>query len=521
MNPSRAPELTARWQEHLGRVPWWRLFRVGAWAAAAVQVLLVATVVVRRVGYPYELEWMEGGMVEHVRRFLVGEPLYVVPSLEFVSYLYPPLYYVVSAPLASALGVDFLALRITSLVATLGCAALVYHLAARPDTTDGKPDREAGAVAAVLFLGAYFAGGAWYDLARVDMLFLALLLGTVAAARRRTRGGYALAGLLLGLAVLTKQPALVAGFPLLAYALGVDRWRAWPFVAGALLVGGGGLGALHLASGGWSTFYIFTMPAGHPLVPSSFVLFVLSDLFDPMPVGVCLAAAAVVAAVRRSDAFWLAVVVGVGASSFLARVHEGGFVNVLIPLYAVGAVLAGRGLTVFRGAAERMGAGRPAALALLYGALLVQFFGLPEDPKQQVPTPEDRAAGARLEARLAALPRPAYIASDGYLAVRAGHPRQADLLAVWDVTRSDTGAGRRLRAAFEAAYAGRRFARVVVPQGYEGVIALPPGYRRVEDLAVTAYDASDAFERLTGAPGRSRYVYAPPEAAGPSPRGRR
>ena len=37
-----------------------------------------------RVGYPFDLEWMEGGMLLHADRVLKGEGIYVPPSFEFI-----------------------------------------------------------------------------------------------------------------------------------------------------------------------------------------------------------------------------------------------------------------------------------------------------------------------------------------------------------------------------------------------------------------------------------------------------
>ena len=66
------------------------LWYLGAYLAVALA----------RIGYPYDLEWMEGGSLEHVARVLRGQPLYVPPSLEFTPYIYAPLYYYVAAPFA-------------------------------------------------------------------------------------------------------------------------------------------------------------------------------------------------------------------------------------------------------------------------------------------------------------------------------------------------------------------------------------------------------------------------------------
>ena len=45
-----------------------------------------------RLTHPYDLEWMEGGMLTHSWRILEGLPLYPEPSPEFIPFIYPPGY---------------------------------------------------------------------------------------------------------------------------------------------------------------------------------------------------------------------------------------------------------------------------------------------------------------------------------------------------------------------------------------------------------------------------------------------
>jgi len=59
---------------------------------AVYQLVLLATAIAGRVGYPYDLEWMEGGMLHHALRIKNGEGIYVPPSIDFIPYLYTPLY---------------------------------------------------------------------------------------------------------------------------------------------------------------------------------------------------------------------------------------------------------------------------------------------------------------------------------------------------------------------------------------------------------------------------------------------
>ena len=89
-------------------------------SAALYFLGILAAAVVARVAYPYEIEWMEGGVLAHVARILRGQPLYARPTLEFTPFLYPPLYYAVSAAVAKLVGLSLVPLRLVSVVATLG-----------------------------------------------------------------------------------------------------------------------------------------------------------------------------------------------------------------------------------------------------------------------------------------------------------------------------------------------------------------------------------------------------------------
>src|SRR5262245_60258037 len=66
-------------------------------AVAAYYLLAYLGVALARIGYPFELEWLEGQSLEEVRRLLAGQPIYAAPSLEFVASNYPPLYFVLAA----------------------------------------------------------------------------------------------------------------------------------------------------------------------------------------------------------------------------------------------------------------------------------------------------------------------------------------------------------------------------------------------------------------------------------------
>ena len=82
-----------------------------------------------RLGYPYDLEWMEGGMLLHGLRVMNGEPLYGPPGPDFIPFIYPPLYSWLLALGGSIFGLDYWIGRSLSLLGSLvATGALIWAL---------------------------------------------------------------------------------------------------------------------------------------------------------------------------------------------------------------------------------------------------------------------------------------------------------------------------------------------------------------------------------------------------------
>lgn len=144
---------------------------------AGLAVLALGTFVVLavlRAGHPYELEWQEGGVLAHVERLARGAPLYAAPSLDYIAFPYPPLYYAFAAGARAVLGPGFLAPRVVSIAASLVAFFLLHRIVARRTGS-----AFAGLCAAGLFAACYRFAGAWLDVARVDALSIALTLAGV------------------------------------------------------------------------------------------------------------------------------------------------------------------------------------------------------------------------------------------------------------------------------------------------------------------------------------------------------
>jgi hypothetical protein len=402
-----------------------------------------------RLRYPFELEWMEGGTVDHVARVLRGEPLYVAPRLAFIPFEYPPLYFYVAAAAAKIGGLGFAPLRLVSIAASLVCFWCMYALV-RLET--GRV--LAGVAAAGLFAATFRAGGAWLDLGRVDTLFLALfLLGLLVLRRSTTALEHALAGLLFSLSFLTKQPALAMALPLVVYALAVHPWRGAALAAAIAAGCGVSTLVLHLGTNGWFTFYVWWFPFQHAFVPGAWVTFWTRDMIAALPIAFPIAALTAGWSVFRRGAeewFWPAAFAGMVAAAYRSRVQTGGYDNVLLPAYAIVAIMVGLAL------------GRRAAGAALCGACVVQLVLLGFDPRAHIPRAADRAAGEHLVSLLASIPGDTLVPYHGYLASAAGKPSHAHLMQVFDVVKIGDARSADLVEQFRSAIRRKRFGSIVL-----------------------------------------------------------
>lgn len=202
-------------------------------------------------------------MVEHVARVLAGQPLYTPPSLDWVPFLYAPLYYYASALVAMVTGIGFFPLRLVSLASSFVVLILVYAFVRR------ESGNVFGAVVASgLFAGLFRVTGAWFDIGRVDMLALALFVGGAFLIRfsDSRRAAITAAGL-LSLAFLTKQSMLLSIAPMAAVVIVLKRTQRIWFTATLVVMVVLTAWALESASQGWFSYYTFRMPLQHERLP--------------------------------------------------------------------------------------------------------------------------------------------------------------------------------------------------------------------------------------------------------------
>lgn len=230
-----------------------------ALVGGALYAALFVIVAVARAPFGFELEWMEGGMVSHAARLLDGQPIYTAPSADFVPFFYTPGYPLTLAGLATITGSLTLALgRAVSIAATLLTFGFLFRVG----------QREAGWRYGLLAMGLYAAlfrtTGAFYDLARPDALFIALVAaGTYVAFYRRSGLGALAAGAIFAAAFFTKQTSTVFVPAVALYLLWRDWRHALGFGAAAFGLAAAGVFVGVELTDGWMWTYIFEGHQGH------------------------------------------------------------------------------------------------------------------------------------------------------------------------------------------------------------------------------------------------------------------
>jgi hypothetical protein len=386
-----------------------------------------------RIGYPYPLEWLEPATPDTVARILRGLPIYAAPSYEFVASMKTPLYYYVVAALSPVFGAELLAGRLVSAMATAGICSILW----------GCIRREGGSgiwalLGVALFVATYNISRQWYDIARLDTLFLLLLMAAVYALRFWRGGpGTAGAGLLLAAAYFTKQTVLLVAIPLLlALAVTAPRRAALAAVAFAVPVVIG-MAVLHDATQGWSTFFLVEVPRYGELDPSVILSFWSTDLLPLWPA--LLGALALVIAEWRCDhagaPFYAGLLFGALLCGWLGLMHVGGTANALLPLFAVLALMMPLGLQrLLKQSEPHRPAQRLLPLAIHVVALL-QLALLAYDPRGAIPDAGDRQAGDQLQTFLREVDGDVLVMDDRYFARLAGKPSGGLDFSVADLLR--------------------------------------------------------------------------------------
>ena len=389
-------------------------------------------VALSRLSLPFALEWIEPASYSSVERVLQGQPLYAPPSYEFIALIYTPLYFYLSAAVTWLIHDVVLATRLVSLIASLAIFGLLYSLARVREHS-----RTAATLTVGLFALTYHVCGDWFDISRVDSLFLALLLASYRLAFSNLRPawlGGACAGLAIILTFMTKQQGALAAPFLVGYLLIRRDWsRAVGFVVSVSVSAASLLLVMNVSSDGWFWMYTFVIPGSHPLLPQlqdAFWFVHIGPQFYPLLlslVGSLLLLTYTRAWAHLRERLLLIGVFGLPLvlMSYLSMAKQGGFQNGLMPISAALALIAVDHLRAVLPSNQRPNLGHPLALGaswLMALLILLQFPLLRYDPTSAIPSAGNRAAGERLVERLRTLQAPLYSSTAPYLLELVGQP---------------------------------------------------------------------------------------------------
>ncbi|MCK6520935.1 hypothetical protein L6R49_05765 [Myxococcota bacterium] len=389
-------------------------------------IITLGGYVAPRLSYPFDIEWMEGGMLVHALRVEQGLPLYPAPSAEFIPYIYPPLY----PFLISLVGEpSYVVGRGLSILGAILAAAAAATAARR----EGAPWGIAvGAGAA--FLTTWEESGTFMDLVRADAVAVGLAAWALTLARFARPAAVVASGLLLALAFLAKHNLALFGVPIALWLWWSVGWRrAALFTAAsagpALLA----TGLIQLATDGMFLTYLLGVPAAHPLVAERALPTITKELPTSLPLFAAASVAWLGVNLRRRDEgapLWLGALAVAAGACMLMRAHHGGFINVLMPGHWALAAAGGAALGAFCRAFEGRAWSLP-LVALLLGAQLTRTGW--EEAEDYVPTEADRDAGEQLLTQLRAVEGEIFAPQFPWYPHLVGKQPSLPLISLWDI----------------------------------------------------------------------------------------
>lgn len=451
---------------HIPSDLWPRIARGLPWLLVALpalyQIYLLSTAVTERLAYPYDLEWMEGGMLHHAQRIHEGLGIYGPPSIDFIPYLYTPLYPAMLALVSGVFGISYTVGRVFSLVSMIGIATIsVASIGSRRHGHIHIEPVLAGALLALgLFAATYPYVEGWFDLVRADTMFLWMVTAGLAGLPRWSKIGtgwrgharVAAGGALLALAFFAKQTGIIY------VALGgvivlVVNWRRVPaYVGAAGVIGLGGVKLLNATTHGWFWTYIREIHSAHDFNMDRFWKSFGNILWHFPAVSVVIAATLLVLFVTRifkgplpraTHAFLLwtpvfAVSVLLGAIGWGT---EFAHFNAYMPAFLHGGFAAGAAIPALYACARLWWGDRAylevgsSVIALAAAVpLALACWGARWNPQRFIPTNVDREAGDRLIARIKSFPGDVWMPSHPWYLQLAGKTPHVHRMGIKDVT---------------------------------------------------------------------------------------
>lgn len=412
---------------------------------SVLYILVYIFIALQRIFYPYELEWMEGGMVDHVVRLLSRKQLYTEPSIEFIPYIYTPLFSYVGMIISKIFGVGFFSLRLISFLASLGCFVIIFEFVRRETKSLFFAILSVG-----LFAATYRISGTWLDLARVDSLFLFFLLwGSYLFRFYESTLSLVVSGVLIFLSFFTKQTGIVMAIAMSVYCfIYLSKWKKFIFPVTVLLCFTLSTLAMDWLSQGWYSYYVFDLPKRHEILSYQIIIFWIHDfmyLSVAFTISLIYCLLLLWRSRRKKNGYYIMFFLSMIGTSWFSRLHSGGYDNVLLPAYIVVSIFFGLGIQeITTGSVVRFLRHKNALpqdmkviKIFLFIVCIAQFHSLVYNPFNQLPSKQDLKAGDAFIKTIKEIKGEVFIPFHGYVSSLAGKNNHAHWMAIVDVLRSN------------------------------------------------------------------------------------
>ena len=313
------------------------LFSAGSlaigWALWPLGIVLF--VAFRRLNFPFDLEWCEGGSLYQAYRLLHGLPLYGRSDPGWAPFPYPPAHTMLLA-LLGTIRLDFWMGRLTSIVFFLLLCWVMFR-EVYDHTSPKFYAAVAGASAISIVACAYPYTGQWYDLVRVDsMLMFLCVWGTSRVVKPRlTIGNTVATAAIFAAAIFTKQTAVFFAAWACIFAT-FYRPKFGLALSSAVLT----MCVLLLAAAQWIThggfwFWVITNLARQQVNHARLIAGV-DIVLHFAPFAVALPVVALLLLVARAlsarSALWVGSLLFAVPASLLPFAKSGGYLNNLMPM---------------------------------------------------------------------------------------------------------------------------------------------------------------------------------------------
>jgi len=400
-------------------------------------------------------EWGEGAGLNQILRIYDGQALFVKPSIGYSALVYTPIYYYLSAALSYLIKPALLAARLISLICTIATAAVLYRMVKM------RTDNPLAAwFSSALYISCYYISDGFFDLARVDALYVFLVLAAFYLfLNSRTKVDYFFAGMVIAIGFFVKQSALIVFLPLTFYLLKANWEKTWillPVITLAILIP---VVVLNQISDGWFGYYAFELPSEHGFSLLAAMNFWLGDLMRYLGIALGFSAVYVifsfaslkelgsVGSKQKSEEFGnsdrqvggdvlLTVLFACGAlvASWLTRSTNGGGANNVMLAYSAVALLFGLGINRAQSFVNTQEENAVKFQLLIAVIIAIQFLGLIYNPFKLIPTQGEIAANRALFAEIRNASGPVLIPYRSNLSHEAGKGSQIHAVNLFELT---------------------------------------------------------------------------------------